>query len=92
MQYRQFVEDGLMSHRANKRNSAVKTMNSQVEAPPVTEEARYRMQLEDEFLNFDYSQQMEEPMVEGRRNSFLKRHYDRLKRRSQPITFEPYFD
>lgn len=55
----------------------------------VTEEARYRMQLEDEFLNFDYSQhQMVEEdsgllshFLEQRRNS-LKRQYDRFKRRS----------
>lgn len=57
---------------------------------PVTEEARYRMQLEQEFLNFDFSQhQMAEEednhfstFLEQRRNS-LKKQYDRFKRRSQ---------
>lgn len=56
---------------------------------PVTEEARYRMQLEDQFLNFDYKQhQMVEEedhfssFLEQRRNS-LRRQYDRFRRRSQ---------
>ncbi|KAG2210059.1 hypothetical protein INT47_003495 [Mucor saturninus] len=94
-QYRLFTEDGLISH--NKRHSAVKSHGMDL-LNPVTEEARYRMRLEDEFLNFDYSQHgmvetdSDTGFLEGRRNS-LKRHYDRFKRRSQSITtFEPYSD
>lgn len=89
-----FTEDGLISH---KRNSPVKT--SLDAESPVTEEARYRMQLEDQFLNFDFSQhQMAEELdnnfssfLEQRRNS-LKRQYDRFKRRSQSSYQEPYSD
>ncbi|GAA5810581.1 hypothetical protein MFLAVUS_004004 [Mucor flavus] len=90
-----FTEDGLTSH---KRNSAVKT--SLDADSPVTEEARYRMQLEQEFLNFDFSQhQMAEEednhfstFLEQRRNS-LKKQYDRFKRRSQASYQDvPYSD
>lgn len=66
---------------------------------PVTEEARYRMQLEDEFLNFDFNnvkQQEEESMsfLEKRRSS-LKRQFDRFTRRSQCSSYSeipPYSD
>ena len=86
-----FTEDGLMSH---KRNSPVKTGFDA--DSPVTEEARSRMQLEDQFLSFDYSQhQMAEQedtnfssFFEQRRNS-LRRQYDRFKRRSQSSYLEP---
>ncbi|KAI8095164.1 kinase-like domain-containing protein [Thamnidium elegans] len=90
-----FTEDGLRSH---KRNSPVKT--SLDADSPVTEEARYRMQLEEEFLNFDFSQhQMAEEednhfstFLEQRRNS-LKKQYDRFKRRSQASYQDvPYSD
>lgn len=80
-----FEDDGLKS---NKRTSlAIKT--SFDADGPVTEEARYRLLLEEEFFNFDFSQhQMVEEedhlnsFLEQRRNS-LKRQYDRFKRRSQ---------
>lgn len=90
-----FTDDGLISH---KRNSPVKT--SLDAESPVTEEAIYQMQLEEEFLNFDIShhQMAEEAdnnfssFLEQRRNS-LKRQYDRFKRRSQCSSYqEPYSD
>lgn len=88
-----FTDDGLISH---KRSTPVK--QSLDVQNPVTEEARYRMQLEDEFLNFDYSQhQMAEQdnvtsFLEQRRSS-LKRQYDRFKRRSMSSSYsEPYSD
>ncbi|OBZ86067.1 Protein kinase C [Choanephora cucurbitarum] len=85
MSYTDFQEDGLKSH---KRTSVIKSHDH--DSSPVTMEARYRMQLEDEFLNYDYTQhQMAEQegghfssFLEQRRNS-LKRQYDRFKRRSQ---------
>ncbi|KAI8327578.1 kinase-like domain-containing protein [Choanephora cucurbitarum] len=85
MNYTEFQEDGLKSH---KRTSVIKSYDH--DSSPVTMEARYRMQLEDEFLNYDYTQhQMAEQegghfssFLEQRRNS-LKRQYDRFKRRSQ---------
>ncbi|KAI8642781.1 kinase-like domain-containing protein [Parasitella parasitica] len=98
-QQQRYQEDGLKSHR---RVSPVRT--SLGAFSPVTEEARSRMQLEDQFADFDFTQHQ---MVEGgqdpfrhffeqRRNS-LKRQYDRFKRRSQcsyqdlPIS-PPYSD
>ncbi|KAI8375478.1 kinase-like domain-containing protein [Blakeslea trispora] len=86
MSYTEFQEDGLKSH---KRTSAIRTSYDN-DSSPVTMEARYRMKLEDEFLNYDFTQhQMAEQegghfssFLEQRRNS-LKRQYDRFKRRSQ---------
>lgn len=91
----QFTEDGLTTH---KRNSPVKfgldfdsnNNSNSSSSSPVTEEARFRMQLEEQFLDFDFSQhQMAEEednnfstFFEQRRNS-LRRQYDRFKRRSQ---------
>ncbi|KAL9545726.1 hypothetical protein PS6_008073 [Mucor atramentarius] len=99
-QQQRYQDDGLKSH---KRISPVKTSTLDTFSP-VTEEARSRMQLEDQFADFDFTQHQ---MVEGgqdpfsqffeqRRNS-LRRQYDRFKRRSQcsyqdlPVT-PPYSD
>jgi hypothetical protein len=101
-QQQRYQEDGLKSH---KRISPVKTNTLDDENYyPVTEEARFRMQLEDQFADFDFTQhQMVEEgqdpfsqFFEQRRNS-LRRQYDRFKRRSQcsyqdlPIS-PPYSD
>ena len=99
-QQQRYQDDGLKSH---KRISPVKTSTLDTFSP-VTEEARFRMQLDDQFADFDFTQHQ---MVEGgqdpfsqffeqRRNS-LRRQYDRFKRRSQcsyqdlPVT-PPYSD
>ncbi|KAI7903605.1 kinase-like domain-containing protein [Cokeromyces recurvatus] len=84
-------EDNLISHkRTIKRTSSLLDTGS-----PVTKEAKYRIQLEDEFLNFDYSQHqmIESSFLEKKRNS-LRKQYDRLKRLSQeiPILYPPYSD
>lgn len=93
MNRQDYEDDGLKS---NKRVKPIKTSGI-----PVTEEARYRLQLEEEFLDFDFTHQTREEEQEQmsfleKRRSSLKRQYDRFKRRSQSSScyseIPPYSD